>query len=645
MRIHFYSPVAFEPWDWRNSVEKGIGGSETSHVEMAWRLARRGHEVKTYAPIPADCPGEWRGTTWEPLEKADFTQAGLWVLYRCPTMVDALMLQPERTHPVWLMFQDWTYPDLTPARIARCQRLVTLCQAHGRDLRRHYPTGADRIWITSNGLKLDLLQEVERDAVHVADAEAGISRIQRDPHRIMFASSPDRGLLHVLRSVERAREYVPTLSVHAFYGYDNLDKLIARMAGTSQFAKDKADVLRYAEQPWVRLRGRVDQRTLYREWLASGLWVYQTNFNETSCITCMEAQACGAVPIVSPVYALGENVHHGIGIEGDAWNDPLTKARFAAEIVRASDPAFQQAVRPRMMEDARIRFDWERFVTQWEAAAVEDFSGAPITPLQFRQPKLSIVTPSIRPEGLDVVWDCLQRQTYGNWEWLIAVPEKHHTRLAMWARIKPHVKVFIEPVERGDFYQLNKAWNQLFRHADGDAVVSITDWTWFDDHALERLAQRHAADFTAVIGAPTSHVAARFVDPAFGKESADADYYATAPVTWVDYRLLQPQHCGDLIRLEPSAVELNFTLIPRVSLLACGGMDESYDTVAGMSEKELAYRLQRSGLTLLLDKRIRARAIEHVKEWPDWDAKVAEARTKLDRDVAAMQRNGMEVLA
>ena len=45
MDFYLYSPVAFEKWDWRNSVEKGIGGSETSHVEMAWRLVARGHKV------------------------------------------------------------------------------------------------------------------------------------------------------------------------------------------------------------------------------------------------------------------------------------------------------------------------------------------------------------------------------------------------------------------------------------------------------------------------------------------------------------------------------------------------------------------------------------------------------------------------
>src|SRR6266498_2675261 len=112
MKFIFYSPVSFEKWDWRNSVEKGIGGSETSHVEMAWRLAARGHEVITYAPIPDDCPGVWKNTKWFPIEKADFKEKGVWILYRCPEVVDKFLSKKKRVgQQLWLMMQDWDYPQ------------------------------------------------------------------------------------------------------------------------------------------------------------------------------------------------------------------------------------------------------------------------------------------------------------------------------------------------------------------------------------------------------------------------------------------------------------------------------------------------------------------------------------------------------
>lgn len=356
MRFIFYSPVHFEKWDWRNSVERGIGGSETSHVEMAWRLARRGHEVITYAPIPEDCPGEWKNTKWFDYTEVDWTLKGVWILYRCPDAVDHFPKKEDRQdQTLWLMMQDWDYPNWTDERITNTDKVITLCKAHGRDVVRAHPLIKNNLWLSSNGVKTDLIEEV---------LEEGIPH--RNPHKIIFASSPDRGLRYVVQSFERAREVVPTLELHAFYGFDNLNKLRERNPFLKKVAEETEALL---TRPGVVWHGRVSQKELYREWLSAGMWVYQTNFNETSCITSMEAQSLGAIPIVNPIYALSENVLYGTGIEGDAYSDPLTKARFAAEIVRWSNPDLQETLRSEMMHNARERFDWEKFVDQWECMA------------------------------------------------------------------------------------------------------------------------------------------------------------------------------------------------------------------------------------------------------------------------------------
>lgn len=348
MRFILYSPVAFEKWDWRNSVEKGIGGSETSHVEMAWRLARRGHEVITYAPIPDDCPGEWRGTTWKPIEEVDWTLDGVWILYRRPKELDRF----EEDHPgkvLWLMNQDWYYPDLTEERAKKLDKMMVLCHWHERFVLEMHPYLEGKLFVTSNGLKPELIEEVEKES------------IERNPYRIMFASSPDRGLANVIRAFIVAREYEPRLELHAFYGFDNLRKLTKNRA----LQAEADECMRLMMQTdGVYFHGRITQDQLYREWMRTGLWVYRTNFRETSCITCMEAQALGAIPIVSPVAALDENVHFGEAIHGDA-DDNLVGAKFAQAIVYWAHPGRQQAERRHMMLFARKRFDWENHVTSW----------------------------------------------------------------------------------------------------------------------------------------------------------------------------------------------------------------------------------------------------------------------------------------
>ena len=82
----------------------------------------------------------------------------------------------------------------------------------------------------------------------------------------------------------------------------------------------------------------------------------------------MEAQALGAIPITNPLWALRDNVKHGIFIDGDADADPLTQARYTAEIIRLTiQPQIQEQLRPQMMQDAKETFNWERWVDQWES--------------------------------------------------------------------------------------------------------------------------------------------------------------------------------------------------------------------------------------------------------------------------------------
>ena len=353
MKIYFYTNVAFEKWDYENSVKEGIGGSETSIVEMAWRLAKRGHDVIVYAPIKKTTNPQWRNTTWINYKKADFTQKGLWILYRCPDIIDKF-IPKVKGQTLWFMMQDWDYPTWTDKRIKRMDKVITLCVSHGKFTLKNHSNIGRKLWISSNGIKIDLIEATEKKG------------IKRNQYRVMHASSPDRGLKQALLSFRKAKQIVPELEFHAFYGFNNLEKLAKNNPFIAENIKELKHLLK---QPGVTFHGRVSQNELYEEWFKSGIYIYETNFFETSNIASQEAQAMGAIPVFSPVFAQGENIKHGIGVEGDS-NDPLTNDRFAAELVKlATHPEVQEQIRPEMMAWARKRFDWENFVTQWEYEA------------------------------------------------------------------------------------------------------------------------------------------------------------------------------------------------------------------------------------------------------------------------------------
>jgi len=78
----------------------------------------------------------------------------------------------------------------------------------------------------------------------------------------------------------------------------------------------------------VTYHGRVGQRELAKAFLASSLWLYPTNFHETSCITAMEAQAAGVFAITSKLAALPETLRMGHLID-----PPNTTAEYEAEFL------------------------------------------------------------------------------------------------------------------------------------------------------------------------------------------------------------------------------------------------------------------------------------------------------------------------
>jgi len=372
MKFVFISDRTFEPWDWMNPDVQGIGGSETSHIEMSRRLAEHGHTVDSYAPVP--WKGEVRegpgGVWWHEIEslRVDseiIREADVIVIYRAPFMLDLFEVGQSN---IWLICQDVDYRmkgnELTELRCSKLSRLVALCESHAGYLKAAHPTVADKVCVSSNGIKRAVIEDLLRDPP------------ARNPHRLIYASSPDRGLEYLLQFFPRAKEIVPDLELHVYYGFNNIDKVVEWYKNKGHIAQNTARLRALIEQPGVNFHGRMGQPELAREWFKSGIWCHPSNFTETSCITCMDAQACGAVPITKPLWAVAENVKHGVFIDGDVRN-PLIQARFVHVLVSLlRQPGLQDEIRAESMPWALDRFGWERFVQQWENWAYDAQTGS-----------------------------------------------------------------------------------------------------------------------------------------------------------------------------------------------------------------------------------------------------------------------------
>lgn len=329
--------------------------SECQTVEMSWRLARRGHDVTVFAPIPDGIKREWRGTVWKKESEIDWNAPGIWFLYRDPALLDHFP-NPHPGQQLIEISQDEWYP-FSDERLDKLDWLFCFCKAHEANYLHYTPGLKGKTRVTSNGLNMDLIREIYKEPAP-----------ERNPKRINFASSPDRGLIALTKIFKRAREYVPDLELHCYYGLDNIQKLIESNPKFKHYMGMKEKVEKAVnDQPGVFWHGRIPQPELLREWRKTGMMVSPTNFHETSMATIMEAQAMGAIPIVSPQWAAGENCLSGICVNGSA-DDAMTQAMFVAEIVELVNRPKEEVEGMRKLAMCLVgdTFNWERITDQWE---------------------------------------------------------------------------------------------------------------------------------------------------------------------------------------------------------------------------------------------------------------------------------------
>lgn len=209
--------------------------------------------------------------------------------------------------------------------------------------------------------------------------------------------------------------------------------------------------------------------------------------------------------------------------------------------------------------------------------------------------KISVITPSCRKEGLEIVNHCLNRQDFDDFEWLVGSPFPYKDS-DVW--LKDPVK------EKDDFWCLCKSWNNLYAHARGELIVNIQDLIWFDPTTLGRFWIHYQNNPKALVGA-------------IGHQYSQVDSSGKPQnLVWTDPRWRVDVSFQDV---PPSEMEMTMCSIPKQALLDCGGIDEEYDKANGAQEKEMCFRLRELGYQFFIDHTIEYRAIKHGRLTENWD--------------------------
>lgn len=319
--------------DWDEFTE-GAGGSETAAIEVArWIKKKTNRNVKIF----------------HPRKKRDVMPSG--VEYQPSSELAGYLQNVEpKAHIAWRHSVKLTNAKtFVWCHDLQCQgadqtqnydKIVALSGFHKEYLKETNGVPEDKIVLGFNGINPD----------DFADPA-----IAKDCFKVVFSSSPDRGLVQTIDIVKKARELSGLdIKLHCFYGFENM-----RKAGHIEWADSIEKKIKESAE-FVVHHGKVSKKTLVKHFKEAAVWLYPADFIETYCITAIEALCAGTWPIVRPMGALPftlkdaisrdmcdlvnfeANTQANIGIWANALNEALIDKKWRRVDVAPADYSWEK---------------------------------------------------------------------------------------------------------------------------------------------------------------------------------------------------------------------------------------------------------------------------------------------------------------
>lgn len=214
--------------------------------------------------------------------------------------------------------------------------------------------------------------------------------------------------------------------------------------------------------------------------------------------------------------------------------------------------------------------------------------------------KVSVITPTIRKEGLSVVRQALKNQTHKDFEWLIG------------SRFNPEIPeaTWIPDTFEQGYWTLNRVYNSLFQSASSELIISLQDWIWIPHDAIERLILAYQATGGIVSGV--------------GDQYERVGQYGKPEIKiWSDPRKNLTN--GSFYECYPNDAEWNWCAIPKQAIIDIGGMDEQLDFLGyGGDQLQAVERMDALEWKFYLDQTNESYTIRHgrddfggQKKWDD----------------------------
>lgn len=407
-------------------------------------------------------------------------------------------------------------------------------------------------------------------------------------HTLGYFSSYDRGLQYLLFIWPDIRAAVPDAELHVCYGWDTFLQLSGNNPERMEWYRSMVALLK---QPGIVEHGRIGKEELAKIRQTCGIWAYPTDFMEINCITALETQRDGLVPVTMSLAALQETVGTGIKLDGDIKDEKIQKEYLKALLGMMENKELWEKESRKAKKFAK-NYDWSTIAREWDKI----FSKPTVAPL------VSVVTPTIREGWWRIMAENLAGQTYKNLEWIIVDDYRMDRRLVAEKYAKQY-KLNIKYLRGAKTYSYKRrlglvaANNKGWRAAKGELLVWLQDFILIPNNGIEQLVDLYKHNPDALIAPVDIYYDCKPANTE-NKEDWWTDKEVLTKETWRNSRV---KNQGIRESENPFDWEANYGAIPKHILDKLNGWWEFMDDGLGYDNTEIAYRALKLGYRLLID--------------------------------------------
>lgn len=408
-------------------------------------------------------------------------------------------------------------------------------------------------------------------------------------HKLIYASSYDRGLQHLLYIWPDIRKAYPDATLDIAYGWDLFD-IVARVNPERMEWKER--MISLMSQEGIKEHGRLNKSDLKKLRQSCGVWVYPTDFTEINCITALEMQNDGCVPVTMAYAALRETVGCGVMVSGEIYDEDVLK-KYLSELLAlmGNEERWQSEVKKgkKFASD----YDWTSISNKW----IKEFN------TKDESVKVSIITPTIRKGFWNIMANNIAKQSYKNIEWII-IDDYKEDRLHLAKKYAKQYKLDIKYVKGKKrsikrTYGLVNANNTGLQESSGELIVILQDFVLMPLDGVEQLVIQYKKTPNCLIAPVDMYVA-----PKIKPDIESEDWFHGSLDVCGDFirQNLRIQNKGLRYTENPYDFEQNYGAIPKKIAEDLGGWYEFYDEGLGYDNTDIAFRALKAGYKIILDE-------------------------------------------